>query len=117
MKTIFSKADIVLFILLLLIAAAGIIWMSSGGQAQTAVIRQDGKVVKEVPLNVDQTFWVGDVEITVEDGAIAFIESDCPNKECIHAGWLRMPGATAACLPNRISITLTGESEVDAIAN
>jgi len=106
-----------LFILLLLAAAAGILLMSGGGQAQTAVIRQNGELVREVPLNVDQTFWVGDTVIAVKDGAIAFIESDCPNQECIHAGWLRIPGATAACLPNRVSITLTGESGVDAIAN
>lgn len=106
-----------LFILLLLIAAAGIIWMWGGGQAQTALIRQNGEIVREVSLSTDQTFTVGDVEIEVKDGAIAFIESDCPNKECIHAGWLRIPGATAACLPNRISITVSGESGVDAIAN
>lgn len=117
MKAIFSKADVILFILLLLVAVAGIILMSGDGQAQTAIIRQDGAIVKEVPLNVDQTFTVGDVHIQVKDDAIAFVESDCPGKECIHAGWLRMPGATAACLPNRVSITLTGESEVDAIAN
>jgi hypothetical protein len=117
MKAIISKADIILFILLLLVAAGGIVLMSGGGEAQTAIIRQDGVVVGEVPLGVDQMFWVGDVEITVKDGAIAFIESDCPNKECIHAGWLNSPGDTAACLPNRVSITLSGESEVDAIAN
>jgi hypothetical protein len=117
MKAIISKADIILFILLLLVAAGGIVLMSGGGEAQTAIIRQDGVVVREVPLGVNQTFWVGDVEIMVKDGAIAFIESDCPNKECIHAGWLSSPGDTAACLPNRISITLSGESEVDTIAN
>ena len=117
MKAIFSKADIILFVLLLLVAAAGIILMSGDGQAQTAVIRQNGVVVKEVPLDVNQTFSVGDVTFEIKDGEIAFIESDCPNKECIHAGWLHIPGATAACLPNRISITLSGESEVDAIAN
>jgi|AGTN01.1.fsa_nt_gi Uncharacterized protein conserved in bacteria len=117
MKAIFSKADILLFILLLLVAAGGIALMPGGGEAQTAVIRQDGVFVKEVPLNADQTFWVGDVEIAVKDGAIAFIASDCPGRECVHAGWLKSPGDTAACLPNRVSIAVSGESGVDAIAN
>ena len=117
MKAIFSRADIILFVLLLLIAAGGIIFMSGGGEGQTAIIRQDGKIVMELPLNVDRTVQVAGTIIEVKDGAIRFEESDCPNQECVHAGWLKSPGHTAACLPNRVSITITGESGVDAIAN
>jgi hypothetical protein len=117
MKAICSKADAVLFALLLLVAAAGIFALSGGGEGRTAVIRQDGVMIKEVPLSADQTFSVGDVTFEVKDGAIRFIESDCPGQECVHAGWLKNPGDTAACLPNRISVTVSGESGVDAIAN
>ena len=121
MKHIVKKADIVLFILLIAIAAAGIFAMSGAGAAgDTAVVRLDGNVVKRVDLGVDQTFWVGDVELTVKDGSIAFIESDCPGKECIHAGWLQNPGSSAACLPNHVSVTVEGtagaQQEVDTIA-
>ncbi len=117
MKALFSKADIALFILLLLAAAAGIFALSGGGEAHTAVIRHSGIAVKEVPLNADQTFPVGDTVIEVKSGAIRFFESDCPGQECVHSGWLKNSGDTAACLPNRVSITLSGESGVDAIAN
>jgi len=117
MKAIFSRADIILFVLLLLIAAGGIIFMSGGGEGQTAIIRQDGKIVMELPLNVDRTVQVAGTLIEVKDGAIRFFEADCPNQECVHAGWLNSPGETAACLPNRVSVTVTGESGVDAIAN
>jgi hypothetical protein len=121
MKNIVNKADIILFILLIAIAAAGIVLMAGGGAAgATAVVRVDGEVVKRVDLGVDQTFWVSDVELQVKDGAIAFIESDCPGKECIHAGRLKNPGSSAACLPNHVSVTIEGKSgehqEVDTIA-
>ncbi len=116
MKHILSKADIILFVMIVLIAVAGIFWMSDTGSAQTAVVRADGKIVKEVKLDVNQNFWVKDVHFEVKDGAIAFVESDCPGKECIHAGWLKTPGSSMACLPNQVSITLSGESGVDAIA-
>lgn len=116
MKHILSKADIVLFIFIIAVAVAGIVWMSDTGDAQTAVIRADGEVVKEVRLNVDQSFWVGDVRFEVKDGSIAFAESDCPGQECVKAGWLHTPGSSMACLPNKVSVTLTGESEVDVIA-
>ena len=117
MKAILSKADIILFMLLLLVAAAGMFALSGGGEGQTAIIRQDGAVVMELPLSVDRTVTVGGAVIEVKDGAVAFIESDCPGQECVHAGWLKRPGDTAACLPNRVSVTVSGERGVDAIAN
>jgi len=121
MKKIVKKADIILFILLIATAAAGIVLMSgAGASGSAAVVRVDGKVVRQVDLSIDQTFWVGDVQLQVQNGAIAFIESDCPGKECIHAGWLKSPGSSAACLPNRVSVTVEGGSggpqEVDTVA-
>lgn len=117
MKKLLTKADKLLFLLLIVIAAAGIIFLSGAGTAgETAIVRLDGKIVRQVSLSVDQTFRVGDVVLEVKDGAIAFIESDCPGKECIHSGWQHRPGSSAACLPNHISVTVTGQSEVDTVA-
>jgi hypothetical protein len=120
-KNIVKKADIILFILLIAAAAAGIVLMSGAGAAgASAVVRLDGKITRQVDLGVNQTFWVGDVQLQVQDGAIAFIASDCPGKECIHAGWLKSPGSSAACLPNRVSVTVEGKpgehQEVDTVA-
>ena len=42
------------------------------------------------------------VQIAVQDGAVGFIRSDCPDKICIHSGFLSIPGHSAACLPNRV---------------
>lgn len=117
MKHILSKADIILFAAIVLIAVAGMLLMSGAGGGEKAVIRVDGKEVRQVDLSVDQSFYIGNVRIEVEEGVIAFTESDCPGKECIKSGWLRAPGASAACLPNRVSITVKGESGVDAIAD
>lgn len=121
MKHIVKKADIVLFILLIAVAAAGIIGLSGAGKAgDTAVVRLSGSVVRRVDLGVDQSFRVGDVQLQVHDGAIAFIASDCPGKECIHAGWLKSPGSSAACLPNYVSVTVEAapdtHQEVDTVA-
>lgn len=117
MKHLLFKADIALFILIVAIAVTGIVLMSSGaGNAESALIRVDGDVYKEVSLSVDQTIYLGNVRIDIKNGAIAFIDSDCPTHACVKAGWLKVPGASAACLPNRISITVTGESGVDAVA-
>lgn len=117
MKHILSKADIILFAVIVLTAVAGMLLISGGSGGETAVIRVDGKAVRQVDLSVDQSFYIGSVRIEVKEGAIAFTESNCPGRECVKSGWLRMPGASAACLSNRVSITVKGESGVDAIAD
>ena len=116
MKRLLLKTDIALFILIVAAAVVGIVLMSGAGSAGYAVIRVDGEEYQRLDLSIDQTIDIDGVHIEVKDGAVAFIESDCPTHACIKTGWLRVPGATAACLPNRISITVTGESGVDAVA-
>jgi hypothetical protein len=47
--------------------------------------------------------------IVETDGRRArFVSSPCPTQVCVQAGWLEHAGEFAACLPNRISLTLTG---------
>ena len=117
MKRILSRADIFLFIVIVAVAAVGIVLMAGRGSGGTAVIRVDGNVYQEVDLATDQEIHIGAVCIEVKDGAIAFVGIRLRDTHaCIKAGWLSVPGASAACLPNRISITVLGESGVDAVA-
>jgi len=46
-----------------------------------------------------------------DDGSIAFIESDCPDKICIRSGRLNKVGQSAACLPNKLLLKIVGEEE------
>lgn len=116
MKHILLKADAILFLCIVAAAVIGIILFLGVGTAQTALIRQNGNIVRQVKLDTNQTFRVDGVLFEVRDGAIRFMESDCPGQECVHAGFLKRPGSSMACLPNRISVTVQGQSEVDAVA-
>jgi hypothetical protein len=51
---------------------------------------------------------LGATVIEVHDGHIRFIDSPCSGKQCVHSGWLKHDGEFAACLPNLISISLSG---------
>ena len=42
-----------------------------------------------------------------ETGAVRFESSDCPDQICVHAGWMRLPGQSAACLPNKLIVKVT----------
>lgn len=66
-------------------------------------------------LDVDGRMGVSRLEI--QDGRVRFAHSPCRNQVCVHSGWLSHSGDVAACLPNRVSITLGGGNRAyDAIS-
>jgi len=66
-----------------------------------------------IPLDQDKVFAVkgplGESTLEVLDGKIRFISSPCQGKQCINSGWLQASGAFTACLPNRISLYISGK--------
>ncbi len=97
----------------------------SGVQVQ-ARIELEGKTVQTLNLQaVDGSVVTiplkrAKAQLEVKKGAIRLLpmpESICPRKICSHTGWIRRPGETIICVPNRLVIRLTGESVggVDAV--
>jgi hypothetical protein len=64
-------------------------------------------------LSPDRTLHIhgplGDSVIAVNNGRARFISSPCRGQVCVQTGWLQTSGDFAACLPNRISLTLLGQ--------
>ena len=61
--------------------------------------------------------------IRVEDGAVWFESSGCPDQICVHGGRLSRAGDTAACLPAGVVVLVTegspgaeGSAPADAVA-
>ena len=52
---------------------------------------------------------LGDSVIEIRQGRARFVSSPCRGQVCVHTGWLQAAGDIAACLPNRISLTLHGQ--------
>ena len=92
----------------------------SGGIADTALIRSGGKVFKEVPLSRDQRIEVpgplGVSIITVEKRRARISSDPSPRQYCVRQGWLQQAGEIAVCLPNEVSVELTGgEKKYDSL--
>ena len=90
------------------------------GAADSLVITALGQAPRHVSLQHDQLLNVhgplGDSELEIQNGRVRFRASPCRGKQCIHSGWLSRAGDFAACLPNRVSVTLIGEAaRYDAI--
>lgn len=83
-----------------------------GDLADKAIIRSGGKIFREVTLSRDQLIEVpGPLGISIIDikQRRARIASDPgPRQYCVRQGWLQQAGEIALCLPNQVSIELTG---------
>ena len=72
---------------------------------------KDAEIEAEGPL--------GHTHIVISGGKAYIEESPCDNKLCILAGAISKPGQWAACMPNRIFISIEGsdnESEIDVLS-
>ena len=100
------------------------IWLTlmlwSGGVANKAIIRSGGKIFREVALSTDQTIDVpgplGVSIITIEKHKARITSDPSPRQYCVRQGWLQQSGEIAICLPNQVSVELTGgEKKYDSL--
>ncbi|MBN2619145.1 MAG: NusG domain II-containing protein [Spirochaetales bacterium] len=115
-------ADIAIFIITLaIIVFYSVTTLQKDSNSSYAKIEIDGNTFI-YPLEKDliKTFHgpIGDTTIEIKNGKISITESDCKNKICIKMGKIDKLGQAVACLPNKLLITIEGESndEVDILS-
>lgn len=123
MFKIIKKADIVLFVILILIGL-GLSWWSAASAAygQKAVITVDGQLYGTYNLDENQTIEVGQDghlnKITIKDATVQMSYSDCKNQVCVKDGEISRTNQSIVCLPNKVMVEITGgEEDYDAISN
>ncbi len=108
-----KRNDIVLVLLLLGAAIVGFgAWALVGAARQPVLVIRDrtGEIYRERldvaggPITVSGP--VGESVIEVSGNQVRMLSSDCPDKICIHMGWISKPGQVIVCMPNRVIITL-----------
>lgn len=122
----FKTGDKILIIVLAVMAVFILAWNSFGvnsGKQLTAVITQDGKIIKQIDLTdlkSPESVYIDEPVkqvIRAEQGKIRFMESDCPNKICVKTGWLTKAGDRAVCIPSKVVVTIVGENnKIDTFA-
>lgn len=101
---------------IILICLAGVavsfplLW--TGGTAERAVVRLDGRVMAEFPLTAPRRYSVagplGDTQIEIAPGRARVLSDPGPRQYCVQQGWLTRPNAIAICAPNHVSLSLSG---------
>ncbi|WP_333841120.1 NusG domain II-containing protein [Pelomicrobium sp.] len=82
------------------------------GTAERALVRAGGQVFAELDLHRDRVIRVpgplGETRIRVAEGRVRVEADPSPLQLCVKRGWLAQPGDVAVCLPNEVSVELTG---------
>ncbi|MDO5331726.1 MAG: NusG domain II-containing protein [Bacillota bacterium] len=116
-----KKADIVLFIVLLVLGIGSTVLLSkNAGNAARVEISIDGSVYKTVDLNEDQTIEIdnefGKNVIEISDGHVVMKEADCKGSDCVKMGEISKGGQAIMCLPHRLIVTIVKGDGIDATA-
>ena len=84
----------------------------SGGRADKAQIRVDGRLVTEIDLAARKSVSVegplGRTTIAIEAGRARVVSDPSPRQYCVRQGWLSRAGDVAICAPNQVSLQITG---------
>ena len=89
-----------------------------GADLPTAAVEitVDGEIVATYSLFDDGTYVLngGTNAIVIEGARVYMIHSECPDHTCERTGKIKYVGQSIICLPNKLSVTIVGESE-DAV--
>ena len=93
--------------------AAGLAWWAlrrSSGPALYARADFGMGAVEMLPLDTDYDYYYQVdgyiVHLQVRDGAVAFLDSQCPDHVCEAFGWLSEPGQWASCVSAGVMVTV-----------
>jgi hypothetical protein len=79
-----------------------------------AVVRVEllGETVAEYSLSDDGEYSLngGKNVLVIKNGEAYLSYADCPDKTCVRTGRIKYVGQSIICLPNRLSVTVVGDS-------
>ena len=108
------------------LAAALLCWLIprglgifAGEEASQVRITVAGEEYGTYSLSEDQRIEINDTNVCeIQDGEVHMTEADCPDQLCIHQGSIHIQGETIVCLPNRVTVEITGndtEEQLDGV--
>lgn len=116
-----KPGDILLVLSVGILVLISLIWMdfhNEGKQSNRLIadITSNGEVIQKIDLNKvkgSETITVKnkgyELTLVAEKGKLRVLDADCPDKICVHAGWLKEQGDNAICMPSETIVMIEGE--------
>ena len=108
------RLDIIVIASLLLLSTVVLLFVTLTKKEGASVeVTIDGEIVATYPLFVNGEYELngGTNVLVIEDGKAYVSYSDCPDHVCERTGKIKYSGETIVCLPNKLTITVTGQTE------
>jgi len=108
-----------LLILIITLAKSSFNFLRYNILAGRAELVLNGKVIENFFLNKNLAFapFDADIVVVVPEGKIRFAHSNCPDKDCINAGFIQNKGESIECSHNKALIRITRDVKLPFIAN
>ena len=122
MFRIIKKADIILFICLILIGGVlSYLAFSGSSTGDLVVVKVNGEIYGKYSLSKDRTITVnrdGHMnKITIKGGKVQVSKSSCKNQVCVKQGSISTTHQSIVCIPNRVVVSIEGkDGEYDVIS-
>ena len=105
-----TLADKVLLMVCIFLSFYSVVYVKEAMPKGTEVrIEVDGKLKYTFPLNKDRTVEfsgvMGMTTVEIKGGKVRMKEAPCPNRICIHQGWIE--NGAIICLPNKVIVTVS----------
>ena len=117
----FRKGDVLAIVLVAVLAVAVAVCFLPKSQTGPVIaqVYHQGELVKTLSLDTDTTLEINGKYnnlITVKNGEISIVASDCPGEDCVHSGAIHSSGRSIVCLPNEVEVRVISQtSDVDFI--
>lgn len=119
-----KRNTIILFVILAIVICGGFLIQKIffGKEGAKAIVTQNGKIIKELPLNKEAQLSLDDGNggtntLEVKNGSICMTEANCPDLVCVYTGNISLTGEVIACLPHGLIITIQNpDDKLDSTA-
>ena len=115
MKKYINFVFIISVILFFLIALAVTSLLKKDGD--TVLIYQNSQLINSISLSENREINVGGTNtVMIEKGYVYMKNANCPDKTCVHTGKIKDNSRDIICLPNKVRVTVTKISAIDAVS-
>lgn len=123
-----KRKDIILIVVVLIAIACtfSINNFINTKKGEKIEIYVDNKLYKTYSINDEDEIKIenegGYNIVKIHDHGVEITDASCPDKVCIHSGFITKPSESIVCLPNKVHIKITTdddnyENEEDVISN
>ena len=119
-----KKGDIAVLILLLLTVGLTSFALTDTNEYAnlSCVIKVDGEIYKEIKLGSNYNNFIeinspfGYNKISIDGKKVKMLEAGCEDSLCLREKEISRPFESIVCLPHRLIVYLTGETELDYVS-